>query len=97
MVVQSNQSNMNMNLNKGPMIGEFAQSLEGESVVARPQGAQAIPAPPQLHQVEPGDLITAQYFNDLVLAIQNLQTRIAVLEEPPDYYRAEVAMAEAAS
>ena len=47
---------------------------------------RALPPPPLLHLVQPGDLITAQYFNDLVLAVQNLQARVDDLEQVYDYY-----------
>ena len=88
---QSNQSNLDVNqLAQGQAMGEFAQG-GGEPIVAQP-GQHSIPEPPQLHQVHAGDLITAQYFNDLVLAIENLQARIEVLESYwSDSFRAEAA------
>jgi hypothetical protein len=43
-----------------------------------------IPPPPQLHLVQPGDLITAQYINDVVAAIQDLQLRMDLLETSDD-------------
>jgi hypothetical protein len=59
----------------------------GEGMVANPntppivaQPGQAIPQGPELHQVQAGDLITAQFINDVVLAVQNLQERVADLE-----------------
>lgn len=88
MIQQSNQSNLDVNqLAQGQAMGQFAG---GTPIVT--QHDQSIPDPPELHQVQPGDLITAQYFNDLILAIENLQARVDVLEGYwSDSFRAEAA------
>ncbi len=75
--------------------GQFAQSDQQSPGVVSQHGQQ-IPPAPLLHLVQPGDLITAQYFNDLVLAVQNLQARVEELEAP-QYYRAQSDQAMAAA
>ncbi len=76
--------------------GEF----RAEAAVAAPTSppivthtGEAIPPPPQLHLVQPGDLITAQYINDIVAAIQDLQLRMDLLETSDDSAQPGVANA----
>ncbi|MEA3015838.1 MAG: hypothetical protein QOI38_560 [Sphingomonadales bacterium] len=54
------------------------EAVADRSDVRQPGGP--IPQGPVLHLVQAGELITAQYINDLVLAVQNLQTRVHNLE-----------------
>lgn len=65
--------------------GEFADmtvdAVANPSPDPAPQPSQPIPQGPTLQQVRAGDLITAQYVNNLVLAIENLRTRVGNLEE----------------
>jgi hypothetical protein len=62
----------------GAHAGDAVASPPSPPVVRQPH--QPIPRGPVLHRVEAGELITAQYINDVVLAVQNLQMRVGNLE-----------------
>ena len=84
MVLQTNQQDTQATMAAGPT------GPSGLTGATGPTGKgyrhrRSIPDPPLLHLVQPGDLITAQYFNDLVLAVQNLQARVEDLEQIYDY------------
>lgn len=66
----------------GAFTGNFTEAVADPqpTPTKQPGQARAIPQGPALQQVRPGDLITAQFVNNLVLAIENLRDRLGDIE-----------------
>ncbi|HEX9945987.1 MAG TPA: hypothetical protein VGA98_00445 [Allosphingosinicella sp.] len=71
--------------------GEFAPDTKSPPIVAKPGRPRWPRRPrrpgrqePALRLVQAGDLITADFMNDLVQAVQDLQSRVADLEAADD-------------
>jgi hypothetical protein len=76
--------------------GDFEQAIANPQtppIINRPGGS--ISQGPELQQVRAGDLITAQYVNNLVAAIQNLRTRVGDIEALIDEERSNQSRAVA--